>query len=447
MSGKTLPSTPADVLQISNAPLRLVVRLVTGLAEVLGFWRYPLKGAATASEEMGPIDSLYWIHKTRNPITRRERSATVPEPAGAPEHLTLPEHMVADESITFGACGDILRSAGIDDSRDVLFANVSDLLFDQDIAFANFESPITTQDLVDEVIGDGGPPVECCSRSQFEILSGHRGKSFNVLNLANNHILDMGMEGIETTLRVLDEQQILGLGLNRSAAEYGSARILHVKGLKIGFVSDNFGLNGRSLPPDEAYRVHVSRLLSKHAPPDTTLLRRQIDDCRERQCDFVFASIHWGFEFEFFPRDRQVEVARSLIEYGADSIICHHPHVIQPVEAYRTRRDPNRQAIIAYSLGSLTWGFVAPHIALSLILNLKLTRGHVGENRVTYVERAQVTPVFRAHVEQDGVPVTRIERLIDHVDAKAGFADRHQVSEMCRFADLVLGTGWRARQG
>ena len=127
-------------------------------------------------------------------------------------------------------------------------------------------------------------------------------------------------------------------------------------------------------PPEDAHRINVSRLLSKHVDPELKSFKQQIDWCKREECDFI-ASLHWGFEFEFFPRKRQVEAARELVEYGADAIFCHHPHVIQPVEYYRIRRDPSRVAVIAYSLGSLTWGFTAPHLVLSLLLDLKLTKG------------------------------------------------------------------------
>lgn len=443
MSEKSIPSTPADVLQISSASLRLVIRFVTRIAEIFGFWRYPLKSAATASEEMSTVDQLYWIYKTRNPIMKRERPAGHNLSLMSTEQFGLPVNMKPEKTIEVGACGDILRSSGIENSKDVLYEKVSELLFDRDISFANFESPITTQELIEEVIGDSGPPVECCSREQFEVLTRHKGKKFNVLNLANNHILDMGLEGIETTLNVLSEEKILNVGLNRSIDEYGSAKVIEVNGLKIGFVSDNFGLNGRTLPKKERHRIHVSNLLSKYKAPDTALLRRQIDDCNAKKCDFIFASIHWGYEFEFFPRNKQIEVARSLVEYGADSIISHHPHVIQPVEVIRTNRDKDRLAVIAYSLGSITWGFSAPHIILSLILNFKLTLGSIEGRRVTLIENFQITPVFRENFRQGDVELTRIEKLIDHTDAETVFARKAGVSEMDAIVSSVLCKEWK----
>jgi poly-gamma-glutamate synthesis protein (capsule biosynthesis protein) len=121
--------------------------------------------------------------------------------------------------------------------------------------------------------------------------------------------------------------------------------------------------------------------------------------------------MHWGYEFEFFPRKKQVEIARQLVEEGADAIVCHHPHVAQPVEYYQTKRDPQRKAIIAYSLGSLTWGYSAPHLALSIVLNLELSKGHMHGRKCTYIASAKVTPVCRIYEQVEGKVITRIVKL------------------------------------
>lgn len=436
----SLPVSPADALVVNSPPLRVVIRSVTGLAERFGWWKQPLPRAATETGEMSALDNLYWIHKSRHPVCEYERAM---DPAKRPDtdlmQIALPEGMEISAEVTIGAAGDMLRSPGIEASRDVLFEKVSDLIFDQDIAFSNYESPVTTQPLVEEVIGDAGPPVECSGQDHFDIFKGHQGRNFDILHTANNHMYDMGAEGIETTLVALREAGILPLGSQSDPVEYGRAVVYEQNGIRIGFVSDCFGLNGRTLAEEDRHRIHVSKLLSKRAAPDLTLLKRQIDDALAQGCDFVIASVHWGYEFEFFPREVQIDAARELVEYGADSLICHHPHVIQPVEVYRTRRDPERLAVIAYSLGSLTWSFMAPHIVLSTILNLKLAKGKHGDREVTYVASAKATPVFRSYVEEQGRKVTRIEKLSDH-DQSSPF-DAGWIKAIRDYATLVLGPG------
>lgn len=435
-----LPNSPDEVLQVSAPPLRAILAGFQWLANRKRLWRYPAAKAATAAEEMSIIDNLYWIYKTSRPITEYERDLPAElRPETTPPETMLPDGFAESASMTIGAGGDLLRSAGIDGSQDRLFENVADLLFDQDISFANFESPVTTQPLVEEVIGDQGPPTECCSATQFDILTSHKGKRFDILNTSNNHMFDMGVEGVETTLATLNDRQILPLGTNKSPEDHGRALVITRNGIKLGFASAAFGLNGRDLPEADHYRINISRLLSKKGPPDLSLLKRQIDDCKAQGCDFIIASVHWGFEFELFPRAVQIKAARELVEYGADTILSHHPHVIQPVEFYRPARDPDRVAVIAHSLGSLTWGFMAPHIVLSTILNLRLAKGAKNGTPATYLAGVVNTPVFRSYVDVDGRMITRLEKLDDHIGKPGSPHPQAYLQQVKRYADLVRG--------
>ncbi|ODR96280.1 hypothetical protein AUC70_15430 [Methyloceanibacter stevinii] len=439
---KTLPNSPAETVEISSSELRSALDTALKLAGKFGFWEAPYKDAATTFEEMDEFDIFYWVYKAANPVTLMED--------GVADLLTtdssivaLPQGFEKQHVVTMGAAGDILQlqADGLRYSSDHLFGNIADLLFDQSISFANLESPITTQPLQKEVVSDRGAPVQCCSEAQFDVLKGYKGKTFTALNFANNHTFDYGVEGIETTQAVFSKNDIADIGTNRARAEYGRAQVLIKDGIKIGFASATFGLNGRELPDDEKYRIHVSRLSSKLVEPELDLVKRQIDDCKSQDCDFIIASLHWGWEFEFFPRRSQVVAAHELIEYGADAIIGGHPHVVQPVEYYRTKRDSRRVAVIAYSLGTLTWGFDAPYIALSIVLNLGLAKGCLDGEQRTYIEGACVTPVFRRSVDNSGTLETRIEKLSDHLDGASGLHCPEYIARMKRYADLVLGPG------
>lgn len=434
---QNLPSTPAEVLNISTKKLEEKIFQEVEQALISGEWRYPYENAATSLEEMTITDMAYWIYKCTNPIIHFESDFS--EQLNRDEGIiSLPNGFQKEKSITFGAIGDLLQAPGLEFSKDILFEDISDLLFDQTVSFANFESPVTTQELKKEIIGDKEAPIECCNNYQFQTLSSHQGKYFTVMNFSNNHTLDMGIEGIETTNQAFRESNILGIGVNEDSTEYGKGKFLETNGIKIGFVSTAFGLNGHILSDEDFYRIHVSKILSKSSEADLSLIKSQIDDCKKRKCDFIVASLHWGFEFEFFPRRRQIEIARSLVEYGADAIICHHPHVIQPVEYYRTKRDVNRIAPIAYSLGSSTWGFSAPHLVLSLIQNLIITKGHFQGKNFTYVEKSTVTPIFRSIVHSRGKIVTRLEKLKNHLHGNMSPHPKDYINAIKYYSDLVL---------
>lgn len=425
----SLPSTPFEVLDISSRRLKFTMYWEVFKARLMGYWKVPMAGAATTFEEMTLRDIFYWVYKTRYPILEMEKGITL---ATDSRVVGLPQGFEARQRVTLGAGGDLLRTKGMDgQSQDVLFEKVADLLFDQDISFANLESPITTQPLQEEVISDRAAPIECCSPEQSAVLTRHTGKSFTLLHTANNHSLDMGMEGITTTHEILGRQGILPLGTHSTPESYGKGVVITKQGIKLGFISTTFGLNGK-VPPEEApWCVHTSRLCSTVVEPELALLQEQLEHCRAEGCDVIIASIHWGYEFEFFPRAMQVETAHALVEMGVDVILGHHPHVVQPVEYYRTQRDPGRIAVIAYSLGSMNWGFYHPYLVLSAILNLTFAKGEYNGREVTYVEQAAVTPVFRqAEIRGDSV-VTWLEKLEDQRS--------RQVRAVRYYADRVLG--------
>ena len=435
-----MPTTPIEALEISSRTLKFQMNAVIKCTEMFGFWDHPDQKAAASFEEMALRDKFYWVYKCMNPITRAEKGERVEDLLAVDSGIVgLPQGFDKDSTLTLGAAGDLFQTHGLEHSKDILFENISELLFDQGVSYANFESPITEQELQEEVISDQAAPLECCSRDQFDILKGYKDKRFTVLNTTNNHMFDMGVEGVETTQKVFSDEGIVDVGTNRQPDEFGKGKILVKDGIKLGFVAATYGLNGHVMPAEESHRINVANMLSKFSEPDLDILKRQIDDCKDQGCDFIIASLHWGYEFEFFPRRRQVEIAHTLIEWGADAILGHHPHVVQPIEYYRTRRDPNRVAVIAYSLGSLNWVFSAPYLALSAILNLTLAKGRLDGQGRTYIETARVTPVFRSSIDHDGKILTRIEKLADHLDGRSDSHSQDYIAELKRYADLALG--------
>jgi hypothetical protein len=162
-----------------------------------------------------------------------------------------------------------------------------------------------------------------------------------------------------------------------------------------------------------------------------------------KNCDFIIVSIHWGMEFEFYPRQDQVDIAHYLIECGADAIISHHTHNIQPYEFYQTRRYPHRKAPIFYGLGNLSSLSSAPHRALSLITNLKVIKGHVNGHQKTLVARANVTPVLQVEYDCNEKPYLQIEKLNDLIKSARSKGRSEYVKKSEQYADLVIGRSWR----
>ncbi|TIM20962.1 MAG: CapA family protein, partial [Mesorhizobium sp.] len=401
---------------------------------------FPLEDVGVEESEFTDVDEAYWFYTCGNPVLKTKREVSEAIFKNDASALGLPVGFKAEQTLTFAAAGDLIRANGLEHSKDILFESIDDVLFQKDVVLGNYESVVVEEQVAKEYAVDGNSFIMCCGEAQYKTLTEHKGMRFDILNVANNHSLDLGVEALSHTQDLLERDGVVDIGAPRKAEEYGKAKIFSFNGIRLGLISATYSLNGFPLPEGEPFRVHTSKLMSRYVPTDLSLLRAQIQDCKEKGCDFIIASIHWGVEFELFPRLRQVEAAHSLIEEGVDLIVGQHPHVIQPVEYYRTKRDPNRVAVIAYSLGSLTWGwYTAPHLILSLLINLDLTKGRLGAETLTYIESATVIPVFRNIISDGERRLMRIEKLSDHVSpANDGMSS---IGKMKEYLDLVVGAG------
>lgn len=158
----------------------------------------------------------------------------------------------------------------------------------------------------------------------------------DVVALSNNHILDGGAAGLESTWRFLDAHRIRHFGAGRTLMDAEGATFLEHNGVRLAFLG--------ACDAPTVYATHDS-----HGVPPMQLasLRRRIIVCR-RHADIVIVSLHADLEFSSYPAPTRVRLSRNLIDAGADLVIQHHPHVCQGVETYR-------HGLIAYSLGNFVF--------------------------------------------------------------------------------------------
>lgn len=249
------------------------------------------------------------------------------------------------DELVIAAVGDIMMSASIQDAvirNDYDYGIVfSEIRRDMaaDIVFGNLETP------VDHAAPVSGYPQ---FNARPELLSAIKQAGFNVLSVANNHMLDSGPEGLVRTLDNLDSADLHAVGAGRSRAEAEQILSVRVKNITTAFLAYTYGTNRGGAATRNGPAVNILRPGDDH---DLALAAEHIRRVREAS-DLVILSLHWGNEYETEPTEKQRRTAEALIEAGADVILGHHPHVIQPIEAY-TAQD-GRQGLIVYSLGNFT---------------------------------------------------------------------------------------------
>lgn len=366
--------TPIEVWRGGLAE-RLAFEAVIAAARVTGMWAYPAEFEGDV-ERMRWLDVAYWMYKSRHPVVNPERGAGLNERLVAPSDAPLvgPELLV-EERLSLSACGDLMSHHLLHRSAETLFEEVDDIVFGADVSTANLECMLGDRVGLELGISDDGGPTLGYSLQDFEVATGFADRRFTVLSVANNHSLDFGEPGVDRTIAHLHESGFAFAGINATEDDATEPTIVESRGFRLAFVSHTFGLNARQPPPD---RPRIVNRLALNGPVHLAsfeMLEAQIARARQCSVDFIVAQLHWGMEHEMYPRSWQIPMAHHIAELGVDAVIGHHPHVIQPLELYRTRRDERRIVPIYYSLGNLLTPFCMPYVRRSRVARLELVRG------------------------------------------------------------------------
>ena len=208
------------------------------------------------------------------------------------------------------------------------FSAFSSLFSNADIRVANLECVVATTG----VAADKNFTFRAHPRT-LEMLKRH----FDAVSIANNHSGDFGRMAFKEMLGLLDQQKIGRFGGGYNLREAHTPLIIERKGLRIALLGyDEF--MPRSFEADvDAAGVAWSE--DEQVVSDIKVARLHY------KADVVIPFMHWGWENEMLASDRQRQLARKMIDAGADAVIGGHPHVVQDTEQYRGKP-------IIYSIGN-----------------------------------------------------------------------------------------------
>jgi poly-gamma-glutamate synthesis protein (capsule biosynthesis protein) len=281
--------------------------------------------------------------------------------------------------------GDLSFSARFSDacSEDFVDQEVVGWLGGTDHVVANVECPVTSKPIQsDQPLTHASTP---------EILPQLRKLRVDVLNLANNHMLDCGEDGLLDTLAFAAGNRLSAIGAGKTLAEASRPLVLGGgDGVKVGLLS--------AAKPWEHIRAGDS------SPGCFTwdraeLLRRRIGELRE-SADWVVLAVHGGEEFCDIPMPYIRRQYLGFLDAGADVVVGHHPHVVQPYELI------GKKAIF-YSLGNFIFDTDNqrdfPHTENSVLLAFDFGKTAfrfdflaTRHNRATHrIEPRPAPPVFR----------------------------------------------------
>ena len=306
--------------------------------------------------------------------------------------IILSASLAKAEEITIIAVGDIMPTARAlpfvkTQGFGYPYAGTSEILKSGDIVIGNLETPLTDK-------GIRFKNKKYTFKAPIATADALKEAGFTHMSLANNHMMDYGATGLNSTLAALG-----GAGLNFAGAGVNIKKartisISKIKGKKIAFLSYSktypleFYARRKRAGTTPGYRKFITSDLKK----------ARID------ADIVIVAFHWGGEKLEHPRRYQKELAHLSIDSGADIVIGHHPHVLQGIERYK-------DGVIFYSLGNFAFGSYSPSSRKSIIAKVVLT-----DDRISSVEAVPINVNnFEVHFQPKVLKGEKGEEVISHL--------------------------------
>ena len=306
------------------------------------------------------------------------------------------------KTFTIAAAGDTMMGTAVKKGEqglpqgngEELFVDVASIFTNVDVAFVNLEGPIADDHIP---VTKCGPTSTACYafRTPTRYVQALQNISLDLASLANNHAMDAGEIGLQSTMDILDSVGIAHAG------KYGDVAIIERNGIKIGMLAAHSGL----------CCLNVNRI------GEVTKAIQQLD----KIVDVVILSFHGGAEgnnHRHVPGSLEIawgekrgdvkKLARAAIDAGADLVLGHGPHVLRAMEVYKER-------MIVYSLGNFMgynqFGTQGGFGGTSMIVELEMSANGV-------LKTAKIHPILLdersiPHLDESAMAIQQVQELSD----------------------------------
>lgn len=233
-----------------------------------------------------------------------------------------------------------------DGNINFTMSGVRDILTGDDLTIVNFEGTFTDTTYVPSN-KQGNEFLFSISPSYVNVLTDN---GIEAVSLENNHVMDHGEEGFEDTKKTLRDAGVI----YSTSDEKG---IFEFEGIQVAMLSylciDRYGKPFGGYPTFEE-KVAADIAEAKQYYP------------------LVIVSFHWGLEPTssqpnrgYKPTDNQIRLGRLAVDSGADLVVGHHSHRVQPIECYNG-------VYICYSLGNFCFaGNKSPKDMTSIMFQIR----------------------------------------------------------------------------
>ncbi|OTN75586.1 hypothetical protein A5886_000660 [Enterococcus sp. 8G7_MSG3316] len=273
-----------------------------------------------------------------HPMTKElseETQLTTSKEIDETSHSKAPE----SQTITITASGDMLYHRPLYMSAydgeqydfDNDYSEIKPLISGADLALGDFEGTINPE------VELGGFPL---FNAPPNVVDSIKDAGFDVIDLGHNHILDTGIEGLQSTAKAFREIGLDTIGVN---VDDSGILVKEVKGIRVAMLAYAYGFNGLENNLSQEEQAQYLNDLSMDQ------VEADIKEA-EQIADITIVMPQAGVEYAQQPSEEQQTIYRKMVDFGADIVFGGHPHVAQPTEII----DKDGEAkFIIYSMGNL----------------------------------------------------------------------------------------------
>ncbi len=254
------------------------------------------------------------------------------------------------------------------------FEAAKEILQSADLTFCNLEGPISKKGIKEE-------GKEYTFKTDPKAAKGLANAGFDVVSLANNHIMDFGAEALFETIEHLEKNSIKGIGAGKDLSASRRPALFEINGIKIAFLAYAF-----------TFPLHFYAEQDKpgSAPGVPEFIERDIKKAKKEN-DIVIVSFHWGAELMTEPKEYQIKMGHNAIDWGASIVLGHHPHVLQGIELYKN-------SLIAYSLGNFAFGSYSKNVKDGMMLSIRFSKTGVSEAKIIPISVYNIDVLFQPKI-------------------------------------------------
>jgi poly-gamma-glutamate synthesis protein (capsule biosynthesis protein) len=305
----------------------------------------------------------------------------------------------AEPTVTLMFAGDVNLS---DSFTEVVGQNYSQVFAkmneyrEADLAMINLENAFTRAPEV------GADKQQLKHKAAPEYVKVLTEGGVDLVNLANDRIMDYEEEGLADTIETLAKAGIHHLGAGMDLKEARRPQIIEVKGKLIAYL----GYYDADLRAAKEGQAGINASYNDRIAADIAVLRDKVD--------WIIVNYHWGVELSDYPGDWQIDLARFTIDRGADLVVGHHPRVLQGAEIYKGRP-------IIYSLGNFIFGGNSASDYETAVLRVSLK-----ENKM----KAEFLPVVVQNYQPQIVAGEKGEEILRHIGHLSSIFEQPMSSPM-----------------